>query len=40
MGELLAINHLSYSYHNLTQETQALEDVNFVDVKLNWIIFL
>lgn len=29
MGELLAINHLSYSYHNLTQETQALEDVNF-----------
>lgn len=29
MGELLAINHLSYSYHNLAQEIQALEDINF-----------
>lgn len=29
MGELLAINHLSYSYHNLAQETQALDDINF-----------
>lgn len=29
MGELLAINHLSYSYHNLTQETKALVDLNF-----------
>lgn len=29
MGELLSINHLSYSYHNLAQETHALEDINF-----------
>lgn len=28
MGELLSINHLSYSYHNLAQETCALSDVN------------
>lgn len=29
MGELLAINHLSYSYYNLSQETKMLQDVNF-----------
>lgn len=29
MGELLTINHLSYSYHNLSQETMALVDLNF-----------
>lgn len=29
MGVLLSINHLSYSYHNLAQETHALEDINF-----------
>jgi len=29
MNELLAINHLSYSYHSLAQETAALTDINF-----------
>ena len=28
MGEILSINHLSYSYHNLSQETCALQDIN------------
>ncbi|SFR77145.1 NitT/TauT family transport system ATP-binding protein [Anaeromicropila populeti] len=28
MGELLSINELSYSYHNLTAETLALENIN------------
>lgn len=29
MGELLTVNHLDYSYHTLTEETRALEDVDF-----------
>ena len=32
MGELLKIDHLSYSYHSLDGETPALLDVSF-DVK-------
>lgn len=29
MGELLRIDHVSYSYHNLESETPALNDVSF-----------
>lgn len=29
MGELLKLDHVSYSYHRLEGETLALEDVSF-----------
>lgn len=29
MGELLKVDHLGFSYHNLSGETKALEDVSF-----------